>query len=824
MFRNILAAALRNLARNRLYAAISIGGLAIGMAAALLTFLFVRDELNFDGFIPGHERVFVLMHEVTAPGLGRERESASIAQQAAWLKLDLPQIVDAERIAFDSVVVRRGDVEANETVGWADPGLLRLLPYPALAGDPAAALEQPDAVVITRAMARKYFGQDRPIDQTLQFNRKQVFRVAAVIEDYPASANITAQIFASGRSPASSLSRVDAKPYNRGSFDNFVRTYVRLRDPRLLDAVNRALPAYVSRRLTPPDVLALFPAGVRLTLSLVPITRMHLMPDASASTPPSSPALLYGLGAIATLILGVAGVNFVNLVTARAARRAVEVGVRKATGAERGHLVTQFIGEALLYAVVATLCAMALVELMLPALNGLVLRHLAFTYWRDPPLQAFTLGLTLLMGLMAGAYPALVLSAFRPAAVLKGGLPQTGGSNLVRQGLVTLQFAVLILLLLGVLVIQRQTRFAMSEATGVDKQGLMRISVAPPCRGPFADAVAKLPGVRSVVCASGNATGAGENNLSTIAPGGRLVLLDTASIDFGFMQQLGLRPLAGRLPSPDRGEDSVPFDPARNGCFAFNSGKGSAYPASVFVNGTMVRAMGLSDPAQAIGASLRIHTGLQSVAAVRIAGVVPDFGFDLTHGPLKPTAYYVDPHCFYDLGVKIAPGHTLQTVTAIAGLWKQLGDPRPIRQRFIDDYLRTVVYAGVIRQGMILSALAGIAVFIGCLGMFALAAFTAERRTKEIGVRKAMGASSRDIVRLLLWSFTKPVLVANLIAWPLGWWVMDRWLQGFSARISLSPWLFLAAGGAALAIAAITVSAHTLRVASAKPVGALRYE
>jgi putative ABC transport system permease protein len=174
--------------------------------------------------------------------------------------------------------------------------------------------------------------------------------------------------------------------------------------------------------------------------------------------------------------------------------------------------------------------------------------------------------------------------------------------------------------------------------------------------------------------------------------------------------------------------------------------------------------------------------------------------------------------------VKIAPGHTLQTVTAIAGLWKQLGDPRPIRQRFIDDYLRTVVYAGVIRQGMILSALAGIAVFIGCLGMFALAAFTAERRTKEIGVRKAMGASSRDIVRLLLWSFTKPVLVANLIAWPLGWWVMDRWLQGFSARISLSPWLFLAAGGAALAIAAITVSAHTLRVASAKPVGALRYE
>jgi putative ABC transport system permease protein len=234
--------------------------------------------------------------------------------------------------------------------------------------------------------------------------------------------------------------------------------------------------------------------------------------------------------------------------------------------------------------------------------------------------------------------------------------------------------------------------------------------------------------------------------------------------------------------------------------------------------------MGLARPDQAIGKVLRVHTSLSQVFPVQVVGVAPDFAIDLTHGPVNPTFYSVDANCLTNLTVKIAPGAVAETLPAIGRLWKQLGPPRPIRETFVDDYMRRVIYAGSIRQGTALLVLAGVAVLVGVLGLFALAAFTAERRTKEIGVRKALGASTADILRLLLWQFTRPVLVANLIAWPLGWWALDRWLQGFAQRISLSPALFLLAGGAAVAIAAVTVSGHALRVASAKPVGALRYE
>jgi len=422
----------------------------------------------------------------------------------------------------------------------------------------------------------------------------------------------------------------------------------------------------------------------------------------------------------------------------------------------------------------------------------------------------------------AGVYPALILSSFRPGEVLKGGAVKTAGSAIARHVLVGLQMAVLISLLLGVLVIARQTHFAMTSAVGMDTDQVLRIRVYCSNLGDatpraFVQRVAQLPGVAAAACSHGAAAGQGDQNTSILAGGGRTMNTGIAPIDFGFFEVYGVKPLAGRLPSR-----------------AFSGGDMSSalpgpqvtVPKNVVINAGLARALGYATPQAAVGKSFRIQSTAISPLRfdpVTIVGVVPDIQFDLTKGPPKPLVYLVLPRWNSLLSVKVRAGRIPETVNAIDRLWKESGDPRPISRRFTNDFLN-VVYAPTIRQGWLVGGLSVVALFLSGLGLFGLAAFVAERRTKEIGVRKAMGASAPDILRLLLWSFAQPVLWAILVAWPLGWWAMDQWLRGFSAHISLSPAYFLAAGGAALAIAAATVSFHAIRVARAKPVGALRYE
>jgi putative ABC transport system permease protein len=812
MFANVLAAALRNLARNRLYAAISIGGLAIGMAAALLTALFVRDELTFDRFIPGHERIFVLFTHIHIPGRALEDFDGSNWTIAAWLKQDFPQVVRVARYAADNPGVRHGQVEVNDAVAWVDPDFFSIIRLPVLAGDPEAAVQRPDSVVITRAMARKYFGKDAPLGDTLEFARKTPMRVAAVIADQPDNANIQSGIFASALAPTSPMTIQGRQPYHQGNYSGNFRTYVQVRNARDGAVIDAAMPAFIARHMAPPAIMADSPMFQHLTLNMTPLTRMHMTPDVVAEIHTGSMTVVYALVFIAGLILLVAAINFVNLQTALGARRSVEVGVRKAAGAARRHLVAQFLSEAVIYAVMAMVFALALAELTLPGLDVLVRRTIPFEYWRDPRLIGLALGLALMTGSAAGVYPALVLSAFRPAVALKDALFHAPGSAAIRRGLVIVQFAVLIALLLSVMAIYAQTRFALNQAIGLDKEQMLRIQV-PGCRGAFVDRVRLLPGIAKSACSSGLAVGVGDSNTSARLPDGRVLFLGTAPVGFDFFEAYNVTPLAGRLPSRAHGGDEIAYDAPKDACG----------PRSAVVNLATVRAFGLRRPEQMVGISIPVICADNSYQPVLVVGVVPDIAYNLTTGAVKPILYQVDQRYMAVLNVKIRPGQVAATLAAVDQTWKQLGPPFPPRRRFVDQYLN-IVYADLISQGWLLSALAGIAAFIAGLGLFGLAAFTTEQRTKEIGVRKTMGASTPDLLRLLLWSFVQPVLWANLLAWPLGWWAMDQWLHGFSARIALSPWFFVASGGAALTIAAATVSAHALRVARAKPVGALRYE
>ncbi|HEY4029464.1 MAG TPA: ABC transporter permease [Caulobacteraceae bacterium] len=821
MFANVFAATLRNLARNRLYAAISIASLAVGMAATILTGLYLRDELTFDRFIPGYRNAFVVVTHLRPAGRTALVTDLTYPALAAPLKLQFPEIRYTARLDSRSMAVGRNALTTLENVAWIDPDFFRILPLPVIAGDPAAAMARPDGVVITRRMARKVFGQDAPIGQLLQLDRKLTLRVGAVLQDLPGNTHLDADVFASNLNAAAPHAPGTERPLRRGQFTFGTRVYVGVRDPADGPRLDQALQAFTAQRILLPN--GLLPSGSSLSLRLVPLAGLHLYPlqglSLPGAKPQGNPSVLAALGLIAALVLAAAAVNFVNLMTARASRRAVEVGVRKAAGATRGDLVLQFMGESILYGLIGLVLALGVVELALPGLRAALDRTLVFDYWREPRTLAALAALSLGVGALAGAYPAFVQSSFRPAVVLKGALPHTSGSMRVRTLLVALQFAVLVGLTLAVGVIAKQTHFALNDALRIDKAQMVMLDILPPspaprpqqCRDAFIDRVRALPGVQGAACASMPAMDTGDSPVHVSLPSGADMILTGAGLDRGFLELYGVRPLAGRFFNAAHPEDEAPA-------------RSPAEVKTVVVNQTAARALGYRSPEQAVGQALHI-TAYNAMAGgpAQIVGVAPDFGFDLVNHGVRPMVYFEWPSVSGVMNIKLTGRSIPETLSEIDAAWRATGAVRPPTRRFADDYVQSI-YADTIRQGWLIDALCAVAVFVAALGMLGLAVFVGERRTKEIGVRKAMGATNGEVVRLLLWSFSRPMLAANLIAWPVSWWALDRWLQGFGRHIGLEPWMFLAASAAALAFAIAVTLFHTLGVARVRPALALRYE
>jgi putative ABC transport system permease protein len=495
--------------------------------------------------------------------------------------------------------------------------------------------------------------------------------------------------------------------------------------------------------------------------------------------------------------------------------------VRKASGASRRDLVVQFIGEAFVYVLTATLLAVSLAELLLPAVNALLQRRLRLDYLHDPSLVATTLGVALLTGLLAGAYPAMVLSSFRPSSVLKGGPVHGQGGGRVRQALVVGQFAVLVGLVIVSITIARQTVYALNEGMRVDKDQVLLL-FAQPCSEAMRDEVRKLPGVKTAACASYQALNMGDNR-DAVQFQGRSFDITTAPVDFGFFDVYGIKPLAGRLFDRARPADGALDNPDAN--------------PPVVLNETAARKMGFAAPQAAIGKTVLWHGiwdeslrrptfTLFPVKPSEVIGVVPDFTLGTVREPIRPMIFSIGrnlPPNSIAMSIKLDGRRTPETLSAIDRLWKRFGAGKPITRVFTDQFTLGL-YLDTIIQGATVAAAGIIALTVAALGLFALSAYTTERRTKEIGVRKAMGASSGDILKLLLWQFAKPVIWANLIAWPVAWAVLNWWLSSFAYHVDVAPWTFAAAGLGALAIALATVIVHALSVARAKPVGALRYE
>jgi putative ABC transport system permease protein len=789
LLRHWLVAWARNLAANRLLSAITIVGLVIGIAGAILMALVARVPLTYNHIVPGHERTYIAVSIVRSPEMTPDYQQASPGGAAALIEANVPEVEAAARLMEAEVELRRDGAAQREKIYWADPEYFDLVRLPVLSGDLASALRSGHGLVITEAMARKHFGRPDAVGETIEV-AGQPMVLRAVIADLPAGGtDLAAGIFASGLATRSGLSLMKADP--PGAFSISVRTYLRLRMGASAQKTGDAIQAAVAGLVPPP---------VRNAYRLEPV-RIDRLALHEGFHPGARERLLIG-SLVAALVLLIATANFVNLSVALAGRRRREIGVRKANGAGRCHIAGQFLAEAVLTVLVATLLALVAAEWLLPGVNGFLETQARLDYAADPTLLLWLLSGAVLLGLAAGAYPAFLLSSLPPVATLRDSGAAAGG-GLIRSALVTAQFAILIGLIIATSVVHQQRVFAMREALRMDIDQVLTVTAK--CPPAFVAETAKLPGVRAVSCSSPSLLSG--NTFAFIDWRGGQVSADIVSALPSIFALYDVRPLAGTLATlPPGGEEAV---------------------SRVVINEAAVRAFGFASPSAAIGQVLAIpasspgdDTGAQVVA------VVPDFAFHSVETAIEPTLYLPGTPAGWDSGlvsIKLAGRDVPETLSRIDRLWRATDNEGPIQRAFVSEHIEQL-YRSLERNAQLFAVFSGLAIFLACLGLVGLSLSAAQRRTKEIGIRKALGASTGQILVLLLWQLSRPVLLANLIAWPVAWWLMRRWLNGFAERIPLQPWLFPAAGLIALALALLSVGTLAYLVARQKPVHALRYE
>ncbi|MEA3060553.1 MAG: putative transport system permease protein [Sphingomonadales bacterium] len=835
MWRNYLTVGVRALAKNKTYAFINIFGLALGLAACLLILLYVRYERSYDAWMPGADRAFQLQDYYKATPNGGEEMALQMTSYASGKALvkDFPQIENAVYVSSSAAtVLQKGEPSAPERFNFVSGNLFDILQVPFVKGNRATALSRPNSVVLSETEAATRFPDQEAMGQTLTLVSKGKaadYTVTGVMRDLPKNSHLDLGIVA----------RFDPEAYfadqpfyltgwgNQGGW-----WYAKLRPGASADDINRQLPAWEKRNI-PDDTGGgeKTNQGDAQDWQLVNVRDVHLGKAQQATMKPGNDRrTIATFAVIALLILGMAVVNFTNLATARASQRAREVALRKVLGASRRQLVVQFIGESLLVTALAMVLALAMVELGLGAFNRFLDADIALTYWGRDGVLLPVFVLLLFVGAAGGLYPAFYLSRFQPARVLKANKSsaEAQGTGRLRNVLVVAQFAVSIGLIICTAIIYAQTLYARTADAGYNRHGLLQLQgmglrQVQPVAETMKREIEKIDGVQAAAL-TGIGVAPGNNSVTSVYLPGNSKGNDLGIyvVDADFFPTMGMKILAGRNFSDriamDDSTTPFPTDKAAEAVFAKRG-------TDVVLTQSAAARLGFRDPQQAIGKTIQSGLSLPEFGLVNatIVGVVNDARFRSVRDPLQPIMFLFAHNSTNAMVIRYAGREPKAVLADVERLWKRFAPDVPFKGELADDRVRRL-YERDEARGQLFGAFALLAVVIGCLGLFGLAAFTAERRTKEIGIRKVMGARSRDIVRLLAWQFSKPVIVANLIAWPVAWWVMRDWLNGFDARISLGPVPFLAAGVLALAIALGTIASHAFRVARANPIHALRYE
>jgi putative ABC transport system permease protein len=829
MWQNYLTVALRALARHKVYAFINIFGLALGLAACLLILLYVRYETSYDHALPDAERVYQVQTLHTDPESGtRTLQQGTEGVITETFPKDFPQIEAIARADGDQpVIVDRGEARYEEMLR-ADPSFFEILRVPFLAGNPKTALRDADSLVVSRSEAVKRFGTVQAVGRTVTGVRKGEkydMRVTGVFENLPRNSHL-------GFTLVGRIRDEDRANCGWECINGVV--YLKLRPGASAKDINRQLPAWEKRNIPRQNVGGqMVSEGDAFDWKLVNVRDVHLSGAESFWDRPGNDGRTIATFAIvALLILGMACVNFINLATARAGQRAREVALRKVLGASRRQLVAQFLGESMLLTAVAMLIALTIAEISLPWLANFLRADLRMGYLGPNGVLVSALVLLLVVGLAGGLYPALYLSRYQPGRVLKANqsTAEPAGTGRLRNLLVVAQFAVSIGLIACTFVVYAQTRFAQTADPGYRREGLIQVTnfnraLVVPLAETMIREVQKVPGVTAAAGANIRVASGQTLNTRIELPGrGRSVTIGWYSAHPAFFDTMGIRLLAGRKLSRQFANDSaaVPHDTEE----AATAGKRALVGRgiNVVVNELAAKQMGFATPAAAIGKQVKANQYSEEIGPlpVTIVGVVQDSRFRSIREPVEPMIF-PDGGIYSALIVRYDSADPRAVLAGIERVWKRLAPDVPFQGDFADAQLAELYLTDQAR-GTTFAGFALLAVVIACLGLFGLAAFSAERRTKEIGIRKVFGARMPDIVRLLAWQFSKPVMLANLIAWPVAWWVMRDWLNGFDARVGLGPGPFVLAGGLALAIALGTIAGHAMKVARLNPIHALRYE
>jgi putative ABC transport system permease protein len=807
MWRNYLTIAIRNIRKYKGFSLINIAGLAIGIASCLLILLFVQSELSYDRFHEKAERI----HRVGFTfHVGTNQFDAALGPcpLAAALVDEFPEVESAARIFArqsrgGDVFVRYGEKRYKENKFlWADPQLLDILTIPFVKGSPQEALAQPNSVIMTAEAASKYFGLEEPIGKMLELGDGSLYMVNGVTESWPANSHFHFDFLAS----FSSLPKSQDLDY----YDTAVFTYILLRESASIAELESKLPEFSGKCMAPiiEKIMAVpydefLKSGNFIGFMTQPLRDIHLRSKwGNELEPQGSYNTVIVFSAIAFLILIVACINFINLTTARSTQRANEVGVRKVVGSSRGQLIKQFLSESIFLSFLSFLLALILVEISLPVFNALIGKEFPARLILDWSFLLTLCAGALFIGLMAGSYPAFLMASFRPVSVLKGKMQSGLKGRKFRNALVVFQFCASVVLLVGTAVIYTQLHYIRNKELGFDKEHVVVVQRAEKLGSQqlaFKNQLKQNPGVMSAVFTDSlpqvlleakvfqkEGEGSQENNT-----------LITITADHDLLETYGLKMIAGRYFERERSTDAT----------------------AVVLNETAVRALDIQDPLD----KRLVLVGLKR-KPMDIIGIINDFHMESLHTEIGPMAVILTgsrPSVL--LSVRVRPGDLQKTLGFLENQWKEFTNNQPFEYVFFDDQF-DLLYKAEIQAGKVITAFACLAVFIACLGLLGLASFTASQRTKEIGIRKVLGATTPGILVLLNKDFVTRVLIANLIAWPLAYYAVNKWLQNFAYRIHVNIWMFLGAGVLALLIALFTVSYQTFRAARSNPADSLRYE
>jgi putative ABC transport system permease protein len=811
MLRNYFKIAWRNLAKNKTFSLINIIGLASGLACFILIALYVADELSYDRYNEKADRIYRINSDIVFGGNKLHLAVASDPMGAA-LKNDYPQVEEYVRFYApgNSKLIRKGDQYINEdNVAHADSTLFDVFTLPVIAGDPSIALNEPNTVVISESAAKKYFGTADALGKTIETNDNgsTLYKVTAVMKDIPHNSHFNFSMIFS----------MDNVQYQWGNFlSHNHQTYLLLKPGTDYKAFEKNFPRFIDKYVVPQAAQFMQiksmdefeKAGNKLEYSLMPLTDIHLNSDRVPEMGVNgNMQYVYIFSVIALVVLILACINFMNLSTARSASRAKEVGIRKVVGSEKRYLIRQFLVESILTAILSTALAIAIAYFCLPWFNALSAKELKIEDLLQPKYLAVLIALPVIVGFLAGIYPAFVLSSFNPIVVLKGKM--SGGlkrSNL-RNALVVGQFTMSIFLIAATIIVFRQLNYIQTKKLGFSKDQMLIVNgtfALGNNRDAIKNEVSKLRGVKGSTYAgylpvSGSSRNDMSYSTSSAMNAENSMNMQTWNIDYDYIPLMEMEIIKGRNFSRQFGTDSN----------------------ATIVNETAAKLLG-GDP---IGK--KIYTFYQDQFGNRlisreVIGVVKNFHFQSLKENIGPLCFRLDDNS-WATAFKVGTGDIKQLVSNIEAKWKTMAPGMPFSYQFMDEAFDNM-YRVEQRTGKLGLTLAIIAIVIACLGLFGLATYTAEQRIKEIGVRKVLGATITDVVSMLSKDFMLLVLIASALAIPIAWWSMNKWLQDFAYRVTIGWWVFVGAGVIALLIALITVSSQAIRAAVTNPVKSLRTE